>query len=237
MASPYFADRDEAGRALGEYVAKQLSSAPPRAVAPAMSDAPGPGRPLVLALPRGGVPVAARVAEAIDGHLDIVVARKIGAPGHAEFGIGAVAEDGPPVFDGRSLRQLGLREDDLAEIVQRERAEVRRRVARYRGDRPLPDPTGRIVVVVDDGLATGVTARATLRWLHRFRPHTLLLAAPVGSPQARQDLRSHADDVICLHAPAGFRAVGQYYDDFRQLSDADVDQAMAGVSGRRSNAT
>jgi len=211
-----FADRDDAGSALAARVAEHLGEAPD-----------GSARPLVLALPRGGVPVAARVADAVDGDLDVVVARKIGAPGHPEFGVGALAEDGPVVFDRRSLRYLGLTEADLADTVAGERDEVRRRVARYRAGRPAPDPAGRTVVLVDDGLATGVTARAALRWLHRHNPELVILAAPVCSPQARTDMALDADTVLCLHAPQAFRAVGQFYADFRQLTDADVDRVLA----------
>jgi predicted phosphoribosyltransferase len=211
-----FADRDEAGRLLGEELAYRLA---------AEKD-----RPLVLALPRGGVPVAVQVAGRLGADLDIVLARKIGAPGRAEFGVGAIAEDGPPVFDQSSLDYLGITPDHLAGTVAAERAELERRVRRYRAGRPAPSVVGRVVVLVDDGLATGVTARAALRWLRDQGPRRTILAAPVCARQAREALAADADLVVCLSAPPEFHAVGQWYDDFHQLTDEDVDAAMRGVA-------
>ena len=220
-----FADRTEAGRALAAAVAAHLGQAGRR------------GRPLVLALPRGGVPVGFEVARMIDADLDVIVARKIGAPWQPELGIGAVAEDGPPIFNRAMLRELRLDAGQLEPLVQRERAEVRRRLGRYRGDRPPPDLSNRTVIVVDDGLATGATARAALAAAREKQPARLMFAAPVCAADSAAALRAETDAVICVRAPAGFQAVGRWYADFGQLSDAEVERLLtmawgAGMAGR-----
>jgi len=200
-----FADRAEAGRRLAEALGGRL-------VAP----------PVVLALPRGGVPVAFEVATALDAPLEVFVARKVGAPGHPERGIGAVAEGGAQVADAAALRALRLSADDFEQLAAAERDELARRVRRYRGDRPLPELAGRDVLLVDDGLATGVTAEAALRALRGRRPGRLVLAAPAGAPPTAARLRSVADEVVCVIEPAGFLAVGQWYERFDQTTDAEV---------------
>ncbi|GIF36703.1 phosphoribosyltransferase [Actinoplanes xinjiangensis] len=202
-----FRDRAEAGRALADRLAADLGDR---------------ADPLVLALPRGGLPVAEPVARRLGGELDIVVARKIGAPGRPEFGVGAIAEDGPPVYDPDNLLWAGVTEDGVAGVLAAERQELRRRIRLYRGDRPPPRPAGRTVLVIDDGLATGVTAHAALRWVRGHAPARLILAAPVCAPQARDALAGEADAVVCLSAPDPFHAVGRWYEDFDQLTDADV---------------
>jgi len=177
---------------------------------------------LVVALPRGGVPVAAEVARALGAPLDIVVVRKIGAPGNPETGIGAIAGDEPPLYDHRALRMLSLSEEDLADDVARERAELRRREGVYRRGRPAPAVRGRSVIVVDDGLATGVTARAALRHLRAQGPAHLVLAVPVCAPDAAAAVREEADDLVCLHRPESFWSVGEWYEEFAQVSDDEV---------------
>ncbi|MBT2440348.1 phosphoribosyltransferase [Streptomyces sp. ISL-36] len=177
---------------------------------------------VVLALPRGGVPVAAEVARALKVPLDVLVARKIGVPGSPEVGIGAIAGEDPPVYDRQALQMLGLTEEDLAPDVARERAELHRREELYRGGRPAPDVEGRTVILVDDGLATGVTARAALRRLRSGRPARLVLAVPVCAPEAAETIGKEADEFVCLHRPSTFRSVGEWYEEFAQVSDNEV---------------
>ena len=208
--STRFRDRRDAGRALGVRVA-----------ALDLVD------PVVLALPRGGVPVAAEVAAAVAGALDVFVARKLGCPGQPEFGVGAIAEGGEPFLDDAVLSRLGLSRDDLADTVEQERAELARRVRHYRGDRTLPVLTGRNVVLVDDGLATGGTARAALRAGRAAGPGRLVLAVPVCAPDSARALQHEADDVVCLLQPDNFRAVGAWYERFDQTSDAEVLDLLA----------
>lgn len=177
--------------------------------------------PLVLGLPRGGVPVAYEVAVALDAPLDVAVARKIGAPGQPELGIGAIAP-GVTVVDESMLALLGLQDRDLQGTVEDETAELHRRLLLYRGVDRLPDVHGRVVLLVDDGLATGVTTRAASRSLRRLHPVELVLAVPVCAPESAASLRSEVDTVLCLYEPESFRAVGLWYDDFTQTSDREV---------------
>lgn len=208
-----FRDRRQAGRELAARLRERQDEG-------ALPD------PVVLALPRGGVAVAVEVARALDAPLDVLVVRKIGAPFHEEFGVGAMAGDGIPLFDEDALLRLGLSEADLAPVVERERAELRRREQRYRQGRPAPGLRGRTVIVVDDGLATGSTARAALRALRAQDPGHLVLAVPVGAAEGVALMRSEADEVVCLHEPAAFMAVGQWYEEFDQLTDEDVLDAL-----------
>ncbi|MFF9488757.1 phosphoribosyltransferase [Streptomyces sp. NPDC014676] len=208
-----FRDRRQAGRELAARLRERQDEG-------ALPD------PVVLALPRGGAAVAVEVAGALDAPLDVLVVRKIGAPFHEEFGVGAMAGDGVPLFDEDALRRLGIDEADLAPVVERERTELRRREQRYRQGRPAPGLRGRTVVVVDDGLATGSTARAALRALRAQDPGHLVLAVPVGAAEGVALMRSEADEVVCLHEPAAFMAVGQWYEEFDQLTDDDVLDAL-----------
>ncbi|MET0903434.1 MAG: phosphoribosyltransferase family protein [Acidimicrobiales bacterium] len=177
--------------------------------------------PLVLALPRGGVPVAREVAARLGAPLDVLVARKIGAPGQLELGIGAIAEGGAVVASDL-VRTLRLSDAAFQRLVDRERVELDRRVELYRGGRPLPPVRDRDVILVDDGLATGVTAEAALRALRAEHPRRLVLAVPVSSPDTAQRLVPPADEVVSVLSTRHLVAVGAWYHDFRQITDAEV---------------
>jgi predicted phosphoribosyltransferase len=178
--------------------------------------------PVVLALPRGGVPVAAPVADALGGLLDVLVVRKIGAPGRPELALGAIAEGHDHVVWGETV---GHRPPDLESIegtVAAERAELARRVAAYRGDRSRPRLEGRDVVVVDDGLATGATAEAALRSVAHLGARRVVLGVPVGPPSTIDRLEAVADEVVCPNVRPDLGSVGEWYGDFRQTTDEEV---------------
>ncbi|TDA70656.1 MAG: phosphoribosyltransferase [Clostridia bacterium] len=177
---------------------------------------------LILAIPRGGVEVAAPVAQALEAELDLVVPRKIGAPFNPEMALGAVTQDGIPLLDQVLLIRLGLTPEDLAGAISREVAEAKRRLREYRGSRPQPQVTGRVVVVIDDGVATGFTTRAALTSVRRESPARLVLAVPVGPPNTLAELEREVDSLVCPLQPDPFYAVGQFYEDFGQTSDVRV---------------
>lgn len=178
--------------------------------------------PFVLALPRGGLPVADEIARALGAPLDVVVARKIGAPFQPELGVGAVAGDAQPVYDPVLMGHLGLSERDVAATAEREQAELKRREAAYRRGRGELDLTGRTAVLVDDGVATGSTARAALRAVRQAGPVRTVLAAPVCSREATEQLSGDADEIVCAYVPPAFGSVGFWYADFPQLGDDEV---------------
>ena len=206
-----FPDREAAGTLLGERLidAVTLEDWAERAV--------------VLALPRGGVAVAKQVAAVLGVPMNVIVTRKIGYPPQPELGVGAIAEgQGTAVFDASLLGRLALSPADLTPVVAAEKAELARRVQVYRGGHPLPRVAGWCVIVVDDGLATGATARAALRALRAAQAAHLILAVPVAPPSSAMSMRAEADQVIVLATPSRFSSVGEWYVTFGQLSDADV---------------
>jgi putative phosphoribosyl transferase len=187
-------------------------------------------RPVVVALPRGGVPVAAEVARALDAPLDLLMVRKIGAPGQPEFGIGALAEDGSAVLDTVVARRLEVTEDALERIIDREAGRIRHAIELFRGGRDPADVRGRTVVVVDDGVATGLTDLAAVRALRAGGAARIVVAVPVGSPQGLAMLRGEADEVVCHTVPRELMGVGNWYRDFGQVSDDEVLAELAAAA-------
>lgn len=200
-----FRDRVDAGRRLADRLTRYRDE-----------------NPIVLALPRGGVPVAFEVSRALGAPLDVFIARKLGAPGQPELGIGAVTQGGTRVLNERIVQQLGIPDDYLERIAAKEEEEVRRRLHLLRGDRPEPDVRGRTVILVDDGLATGVTARAAVKALREREPRRLVLAVPVCAAQTAEVIRNEVDDLISLETPSDLYAIGFWYEDFEQVSDDEV---------------
>jgi predicted phosphoribosyltransferase len=201
-----FRDRVEAGQALGEHLT-------------AYADRPDV---LVLALPRGGVPVGFEVAQALHAPLDVFLVRKLGVPGHEELAMGALASGDVLVLNEEVVRALDISEEEIAAAVAAEGQELRRRERAYRGDRPPPDVRDRTVILVDDGLATGSTMRAAVAALRRQGPARVVLAVPLGAAETCADFRQVADEVVCARTPEPFYAVGLWYDDFTQTTDAEV---------------
>ncbi|MFO8141010.1 MAG: phosphoribosyltransferase [Marinobacter sp.] len=181
---------------------------------------------VVLALPRGGVPVAAKIAQHLGAQLDLMIVRKLGMPGHEEFAMGAIASGGVRVLNRKAVDYGGITDEAIEQVAERERQELKRRERAYRGERPWPDMSDATVILVDDGLATGATMSAALEALKTHRPREVVVAVPVAPADTLSNLRHSADDVVCLATPDLFSSIGQWYLDFHQVSDDEVRQLL-----------
>jgi putative phosphoribosyl transferase len=205
MARP-FRDRIEAGRLLAEKLAAYAN------------------RPdvLVLALPRGGVPVGFEVARALNVPLDIFLVRKLGVPGHEELAMGAIASGGVRVLNDDVVRYLRIPDEIIDTVAEKEQQELDRRERAYRGDRAAPEIRGRTIILVDDGLATGSTMRAAAAALRKQQPEQIVVAVPIAAPETCDEFRAEVDEIVCAVTPEPFYAVGIWYEDFSQTSDEEV---------------
>ena len=182
---------------------------------------------IVLALPRGGMPVAYEVAKALHAPLDVFVVRKLGVPGHEEYAMGAIASGGVRVLNDEIVRRLGIPDAAVDAVARSEQSELERRERLFRAGRPPPDARGRTVILVDDGLATGSTMLAAVRAVRAQQPARIVVAVPTAAAETCAQLRSEADEVVCATTPEPFRAVGMWYDDFSQTSDEEVRELLA----------
>jgi len=210
-----FSDRREAGRELARLLPASLRS----------DDV------VVLALPRGGVPVAFEIAQALGAPLDVFLVRKLGTPGHPELAMGAIASGGIRVLNDEVVEYLNIPRDLIDAVAEREQAELERREAAYRQGRPMPSLRNRTVILVDDGLATGSTMKAAVEAAKHEQPTRVIVAVPVGAPETCRELANRADEVICARMPTPFSAVGQWYRDFTQTTDEEVKNLLT-ASGR-----
>jgi len=206
-----FRDRVEAGQHLGAVLARKLGK---------QEDI------IVLALPRGGVPVAAEVAKALDAPLDVFIVRKLGVPGHEELAMGAIASGGVRVLNRDVLSYVPLPQKAIDAVAEREQQELQRREREYRGSRPPLDVRNKTVIVVDDGLATGSTMRAAVEALKKMGPRAIIVAVPVAAPQTCDEFRNEGVDIVCLRTPEPFQAVGLWYEDFSQTTDEEVHELL-----------
>ena len=209
--SARFRDRREAGR----FLARELA---------AYANRPDV---IVLALPRGGVPVGYEIAQALHAPLDVFLVRKLGVPGHEEYAMGAIASGGVSVLNEEVVQRLGISPYQIETLAAREQRELERRERAYRGERPPPEVSGRTVILVDDGLATGASMQAAVLALRRLQPARIVVAVPVAAPETCEQLREIADEVVCATTPEPFYAVGLWYEDFSQTSDEEVRALLA----------
>jgi putative phosphoribosyl transferase len=207
-----FRDRQEAGQKLGVELEKL-----------------GLHQPVVLALPRGGVPVAVEVAKALKAPLDLIIVRKVGAPGNPELAVAAIVDGNPPaiVLNREIVEAYTLDDDGLRVLIAKERPELERRRLVYRGERPPLSITGKTAIIVDDGVATGTTMKVAIRALKRRSPREIVVAIPVAPPETLAELAQEADRVVCLSQPARFHALGYHYHSFPQITDDEVTEALA----------
>lgn len=193
-------------------------------------------QPVVLALPRGGVPVAAEVAKALKAPLDLVIVRKVGAPGNPELAVAAIVDGNPPdiVLNREIVEAYALDDDELRVLIAKERPELERRRLVYRGERPPLSITGKTAIIVDDGVATGTTMKVAIRALKRRSPRAIVVAIPVAPPDTLAELAQEADQVVCLSQPPRFHALGYHYRSFPQLTDDEVTDALVEARQERS---
>jgi putative phosphoribosyl transferase len=218
---PYYRDRLSAGLVLGERLLKYA----------------GRGDVLVLALPRGGVPVGYGVVRILELPLDVFVVRKLGVPGHEELAMGAIATGGVRVLNPDVVEALRIPDDVIAGAVDREERELFRREGLFRGSRPPPRTRGQTVILVDDGLATGSTMKAAVQALREQEPARIVVAVPVGAPSTCDAFRDEADEVVCAATPEPFRAVGLWYEDFTQTTDEEVRELLERAARERAEGT
>lgn len=204
-----FEDRQEAGKRLARELDRYKTE-----------------NPIVFALPRGGVPIGFQIAKELFAPLDIIVVRKLGAPGREEFGIGAIAEGGVLILDHRTIQLLDISDQELDKIISREQKELERRVKIYRHGRPITKLNDRAVILVDDGLATGVTGRAAIQAVRNLNPKKLIFALPVCAMDTVEEMRSSVDELVCIATPIDLVSVGNWYQNFAQVTDDQVHELL-----------
>lgn len=193
--------------------------------------------PIVLAIPRGGVPVAREIAVRINAPLDLIITRKIGFPGEPEFAIGAVTQEGQIIADRQNIRDMGIPEEYLKEEAARQTEEIRDRLERYRGNKPYPDLKGKDVIIVDDGIATGNTVLAAIDSVRGRGPASIVLAVGVAPPDTIKRLSEKADAVVCLETPEPFYAIGEFYESFEQVEDEEVKKILNEIISKKTKPT
>lgn len=201
----FFTNREQAGKDLAKLLIRYKNQ-----------------NPIILALPRGGVPVGYEISRVLHAPLDVIISRKLTVPGNPEFGIGAIAPEGVCVLDKPTIQALGLTSQQIEASIEKEKLELQRRVHEYRGAEAVPDVLDKTVILVDDGLATGVTARAAILVLQRHQPKQIILAIPVCAPEVITELQNLSVQTICLTQPQNFISVGLWYKEFEQVSDQEV---------------